>query len=121
MAVQKYDGTSGISDFHFLYKTASGKNLVEDQRNMKKVVTLFAFILFLTCLVASQPALCAEAQFQDSLSLLKEKRYDEAIKALSKDISKAYNNRGYAWHLKGDYNRAVVDFTKTQAIAATRI
>jgi tetratricopeptide (TPR) repeat protein len=79
---------------------------------MKKAATLFVSILFSTCLFAVQPVQCSGERFQEGLSLLKAKRYDEAIHVLSRDISEAYNNRGYAWHLKGDYQRAVVDFTK---------
>jgi tetratricopeptide (TPR) repeat protein len=79
---------------------------------MKKVKALFVFILFLTCLFASQPAHSSGEHFQEGLSLLKAKRYDEAINVLSRDISEAYNNRAHAWYLKGDYQRAVVDYTK---------
>ena len=60
---------------------------------MKKVEALFVFILFLTCLFAAQPAQCSGEHFQEGLSLLKAKRYDEAIEVYREIKKKRLWNR----------------------------
>ena len=56
------------------------------------------------------------------LKLMSQQQYDEAIKAFSTAIEiipgdyQAYNYRGVAWTLKGDFNKAIADYNKALKI-----
>jgi tetratricopeptide (TPR) repeat protein len=79
---------------------------------MKRITALFVpFLLAASLLIPAQvPA--QEDWSQQGLSHLKAKRHKEAIDAFSKAIAEAYNNRGVAWHQKGDYDNAISDYNK---------
>ena len=59
-----------------------------------------------------------EDRFQQGVSFLKARRYDEAIGAFSEAVelnpkyAEAYRNRGLAWAKKGEHDRAIADFTR---------
>jgi len=75
-------------------------------------MTLLISLLLITCLVIPSQAFGEEDWSQQGLSYLKLKQYEEAIDAFSKAIAEAYNNRGVAWHHKGDYDKAISDYKR---------
>jgi tetratricopeptide (TPR) repeat protein len=81
-------------------------------RDMKRITALFVPFLLAACLLISSQVLAEEDWSQQGLSHLKAKRHKEAIDAFSKAIAEAYNNRGVAWHHKGDYDNAISDYDK---------
>lgn len=74
--------------------------------------SFFIPIFLATCLLISSPVPAQEDWSQEGLSHLKREQYTEAIEAFSKAIAEAYNNRGVAWHHKGDYEKAIADYNR---------
>ena len=75
-----------------------------------------AAMLFLL-LVETIMASAADDFFKSGVEALKQKRFDQAIVLLSKEIAKhpnngaAYNDRGLAYFEKGQFDRAIADFS----------
>ncbi|MEJ2102594.1 MAG: tetratricopeptide repeat protein, partial [Desulfobacterales bacterium] len=85
---------------------------------MRAIKTILAIIWAILFLVSSNAAADDEDMFKKGLQLMDQQRYDEAINAFSKAIEiipadfQAYNSRGVAWALKGDFARAIDDYNK---------
>ena len=88
-------------------------------RSIKTVMAILGMALFLI-----SPDAAAEDQdaFEMGLQLMGQQRYDEAIKAFTAAIEiipgdyQAYNSRGVAWALKGDFDRAIDDYNQALKI-----
>lgn len=74
---------------------------------MKQIKTLFVTFFLAACLLISTQLLAEEDWSQQGISHLKAKRHKEAVDAFSKAIAEVYNNRGVAFHHKGDYDKAL--------------
>jgi cell division septation protein DedD len=80
--------------------------------------------LLVVCLFLSFQASAEEDWFQKGLLLIRDRQYDEAIKAFSTAIElipgdyEAYNYRGLARTYLADYDEAIVDYTMALRIKA---
>ena len=79
---------------------------------------LFCLLIAAVWPMLTGPAADAEDLLGQSLHLIKERQYDDAIDVLSRILASnpedavAYNNRGVCFLYKGDYNRAIADYTR---------
>ena len=73
-------------------------------------------------LVICEVSFGTDGWFEKGLSLAGSQHYDEAIDAFTKALeenprnAEAFNQRGYTWFLKGDYDRAAEDYTDSPSI-----
>ena len=78
--------------------------------------------LVVTCLLLPGQSKGIDDFFNQGISFLESRQYDEAIKSFSDAIAinpqhaVAYCNRGVAWFYKGDYDRAISDYNRALAI-----
>ncbi len=85
---------------------------------MRSIKTIQAIIWVGLFLISPHAAADDEDAFNLGLQLMGQQRYDEAIKAFSTAIEiipadyQAYNSRGVAWALKGDFDKAIDDYNK---------
>jgi len=89
---------------------------------MRSIKTILAIIWAALFLISPNAAADDEDMFKMGLQLMGQQHYDEAIKAFSKAIEiipgdyQAYNSRGVAWALKGDFDKAINDYNKALEI-----
>jgi tetratricopeptide (TPR) repeat protein len=89
---------------------------------MRLIKTILAITWIALFLISPNAAADDEDAFKIGLQLMGQQRYDEAIKAFSAAIEiipgdyQAYNSRGVAWALKGDFDRAIDDYNKALKI-----
>jgi tetratricopeptide (TPR) repeat protein len=89
---------------------------------MRAIKTILAIIWILSLLNSPKAAAADEDAYKMGLQLMGQQRYDEAIKAFSTAIDlipgdyQAYNSRGVAWALKGDFDKAIDDYNKALSI-----
>jgi len=85
---------------------------------MKRKRILFCLLVAAVWLMLPVHAADAEDLLGQSLHLIKERQYDDAIDVLSRILASnpedaiAHNNRGVCFLYKGDYNRAIADYTR---------
>ena len=89
---------------------------------MRSIKTILAITWAALFLVSFNATAADEDMFKIGLQLMGQQRYDEAIKAFSKAIEiipndyQAYNSRGVAWALKGDFDKAIDDYNQALKI-----
>ena len=89
---------------------------------MRSIKTIQAIIWIALFLISPHAAADDEDAFNLGLQLMGEQRYAEAIKAFSAAIElipgdyQAYNSRGVAWALNGDFDKAIDDYNKALKI-----
>jgi tetratricopeptide (TPR) repeat protein len=89
---------------------------------MRSIKTIQAVIWIALFLISPHAAADDEDAFNLGLQLTGEQRYDEAIKAFSAAIElipgdyQAYNSRGVAWALNGDFDKAIDDYNNALKI-----
>ncbi|MDH3929743.1 MAG: tetratricopeptide repeat protein, partial [Deltaproteobacteria bacterium] len=85
---------------------------------MRSVVIVLALFAVASCASLPGQSMSPEEWYQQGVSFLKSRQYDEAIGAFSEAIelnpqyAEAYRNRGLAWAKKGEFNQAISDYTK---------
>jgi tetratricopeptide (TPR) repeat protein len=89
---------------------------------MRAIKMIPAIIWIGLFLISPQAAAEDQDVFDLGLQLIGRQRYDEAIKAFSTAIElipgdyQAYNSRGVAWALKGDFYKAIEDYNSALEI-----
>jgi tetratricopeptide (TPR) repeat protein len=85
---------------------------------MYRVAIVLALLTMSACALLPNQQIRPEDKFQQGVSFLKSRQYDEAIGSFSAAVelnpqySEAYLNRGLAWAGKGDLDQAISDYTQ---------
>ncbi|MCJ7664952.1 MAG: tetratricopeptide repeat protein [Desulfobacterales bacterium] len=93
---------------------------------MKKILVMAILSLSLMVCLTSPAWAGGLDDYKAGQATAQKRNYDEAIRLFTKaiasgelsqeNVSDTYNNRGNAWYAKGDYDKAIADYTKALEI-----